>query len=68
MAERKAGRPKKEQSDKRTKQVMLTFTENEYTELQKMQKLLNQTTLTNTILYFMNRGKEAVKDDLVREM
>lgn len=67
MAERKAGRPKKEDTEKRTKQVMLTFTENEYDELKKMQSLLNQATLTATILLFMNRGIEAVRSDFVRQ-
>jgi len=67
MAERKAGRPPKESSEKRTKQVMLSFTQEEYDELKKMQSLLNQSTLTSTILLFMNRGKEAVRDDFVRQ-
>jgi len=68
MAERKAGRPKKDDTEKRIKQVMLSFTENEYDELKKMQSLLNQATLTATILLFMNRGMEAVRADFVREM
>jgi len=66
MAERKAGRPPKEDSEKRTKQVMLTFTENEYDKLKSMQKILNQATLTATLMLFIEKGKETMAQELVR--
>ena len=65
---RSVGRPT--QSDKskiRDKKVMLSFTQDEHDDLQRMQKLLNKSTLTSTILYFIDRGREAVKEDFTRE-
>ncbi|MCX6077226.1 MAG: hypothetical protein NTW78_10145 [Campylobacterales bacterium] len=65
---RSVGRPPQEDpSQKREKKVMLSFTESEYEYLQKMQKALNRPTLTSTILYFMERGQEAVREDFSRE-
>ena len=61
---RSVGRPKiDDKSQKRDKKVMLSLTQDEYDYLQKMQKVLNRSTLTSTILYFMERGQEAVRDD-----
>lgn len=65
---RSVGRPAQEDpSKKREKKVMLSLTQDEYDYLQKMQKTLNRPTLTSTILYFMERGQEAVREDFSRE-
>ena len=69
MAEKKAGRPPlKDDSQRRDKKVMLTFTQNEYDELKKMQTLTNQSTLTGTLLMFIDRGMQSLKEELVRSM
>jgi len=64
---RSVGRPALDTSAKREKKVMLSLTQDEYDYLQKMRKVLNRPTLTSTILYFMERGQEAVRDDFSRE-
>lgn len=65
---RSVGRPTQNDKSKiRDKKVMLSFTQDEYDDLQRMQKLLNKSTLTSTILYFIDRGREAVKEDFTRE-
>lgn len=65
---RNVGRPKIDDKSKlRDKKVMLSFTQDEYDELVKMQKLLNRSTLTSTINYFIDRGREAVEKDFSRE-
>jgi len=65
---RSVGRPSLEDSSKkRDKKVMLSLTQDEYDYLQKMQKTLNRPTMTSTILYFMERGQEAVREDFSRE-
>jgi len=66
---KKAGRPPLEdKSQKRDKKVMLTFTQNEYDELKKMQVLLNKSTLTATLLLFIDRGMKSLKEELVRSL
>ena len=65
---RSVGRPKIEDKEQiRDKKVMLSFTQAEYDELKKMQKLLNRSTLTSTINYFIDRGREAIEKDFSRE-
>mgnify|MGYP005987460729 FL=1 len=65
---RSVGRPTQEdKSQIRDKKVMMSFTQSEYDELKRMQKLLNKSTLTATISFFMERGREAVKEDFTRE-
>lgn len=65
---RSVGRPTLDDpSQKREKKVMLSLTQDEYDYLVKMQKTLNRATLTSTILYFMERGQEAVREDFSRE-
>lgn len=65
---RSVGRPiQEDKSQIRDKKVMMSFTQSEYDELKRMQKLLNKSTLTATISYFMERGREAVKEDFTRE-
>lgn len=65
MSEKKAGRPPlKDASKKQDKKVMLSFTGQRYDELKKLQMLFNQTTLTSTILMFMDRGIESMQTEL----
>lgn len=65
---RSVGRPPVEDKEQiRDKKVMMSFTQSEYDELKRMQKLLNKSTLTATINYFIDRGREAVRDDFLRE-
>ncbi len=66
--DRSVGRPKQDDlSKKRDKKITLSLTQDEYEYLQKMQKALNRPTLTSTILYYMERGQEAVREDFSRE-
>jgi hypothetical protein len=65
---RNVGRPPVEDKEQiRDKKVMMSFTQSEYDELKRMQKLLNKSTLTATINYFIDRGREAVREDFIRE-
>ena len=65
---RSVGRPTiEDKSKKRDKKVMLSLTQDEYDYLQKMQKVLNRPTLTSTILYYIERGQEAVREDFSRD-
>lgn len=65
---RNVGRPKIEDKEQiRDKKVMMSFTQAEYDELKRMQNLLNKSTLTSTISYFIDRGREAVREDFTRE-
>jgi hypothetical protein len=65
---RNVGRPPVEDKEQiRDKKVMMSFTQSEYDELKRMQKLLNKSTLTATINYFIDRGREAVREDFNRE-
>ena len=65
---RSTGRPKQEDlSKKRDKKLTLSLTQDEYEYLVKMQKALNRPTITSTILYFMERGQEAVREDFSRD-
>lgn len=65
---RSVGRPiQNDKSQIREKKVMMSFTQREYDDLKKMQTLLNKSTLTATISYFIERGREAVQRDFTRE-
>lgn len=65
--DRNVGRPKiEDKSQIKDKKVMLSFTKEEYDDLVRMQKLLNRSTLTSTINYFVERGREAVEKDFSR--
>jgi len=65
MSEKKAGRPPlKDESERREKKVMLTFTQSQYDELKKLQTIFNQATLTSTILMFMDRGIKSMQSEL----
>lgn len=65
---RSVGRPALEDKELvRDKKVMMSFTQAEYDELKRMQKTLNKSTLTATVSYLMERGREAVSKDFSRE-
>ena len=67
MSDKKAGRPPlKDESQRRDKKVMLTFTTDEYDELKRMQTLLNKSTLTATISLFIERGMQSLREEFVR--
>lgn len=57
------GAPKKEESQKRTKKVMLSMTESRYNKLRRYQELMNKNTLTSTIDYFIDRGIAKTRED-----
>jgi len=63
---RSVGRPKLNDEQKREKRITVALTQDEYDYLVKMQKMLNRPTLSSTILFFMERGQEAVRDDFSR--
>lgn len=63
---RDMGRPKKDKSQIRDKKVMLSFTQEEYDELVRLQKTLNRKTLTSALTYFIDRGIDAVEKDFSR--
>lgn len=65
---RSVGRPALEDKELiRDKKVMMSFTQAEYDELKRMQKTLNKSTLTATISYLMERGRDSVSKDFSRE-
>lgn len=65
---RSVGRPKIEDKKLvRDKKVMMAFTQAEYDELKRMQKLLNKSTLTSTISFFIDRGRESLREEFLRE-
>ncbi len=67
MSDKKAGRPPlKDESQRRDKKVMLTFTNSQYDDLKKYQVLLNQATLTSTLLFFIEKGRESVAREFAR--
>lgn len=66
MAERKVGRPKKNDSEKRTNQIMLTFTDSEYEDIKKMKLIFNQPTLADTLRHFIQKGREALAHELAQ--
>jgi hypothetical protein len=69
MAQRKAGRPPiEDSSQRRDKKVQLSFTQSEYEYYEKMQTLLNQATLTSTLMLFIEKGVEAYKLEFTRQM
>jgi hypothetical protein len=69
MEQKKAGRPPlKSESQRKSKQVMMTFTQEEYDNLKTMQKTLNKATLTSTIHEFINRGMKDLKQEMVQTL
>ena len=62
----KFGRPVKEDSEKKTKKVLMSFTEKEYEKILHYQKMFGKKTLTSTLEYLIERGEEKVREDLER--
>ncbi len=60
----KFGRPAKKDTEKKTKKVLMSFTENEYKKMLKYRDMFNKKTLTSTLEYLIERGEEKIKDDL----
>ncbi|PHR71309.1 MAG: hypothetical protein COA66_09915 [Arcobacter sp.] len=61
---RSAGRPVQEDKSLiKDKKVMMSFTQDEYDELKRLQKLLNQPTLTATLYDFLERGKKSLQSE-----
>jgi len=68
MMKKTAGRPPlKDDSKRRDKKVMLSFTTAEYEDLKRQQLLLNQATLTATLLLFIQKGREAIAQEFARQ-
>ena len=68
QGQKSAGRPKlKDESLKREKKVMLSFTNEQYQDLKRQQILLNQATLTSTLLLFIEKGRKAVAQEFVQQ-
>ncbi len=62
----KYGRPAKENSEKKTKKVLMSFTEKEYKKIQKYQEMFGKNTLTSTIELLIKRGEEKIREDFER--
>jgi hypothetical protein len=68
VAERKAGRPPLEDETlRRERKVMLSFTQEEYDDYKNMQTLLNQATLTATLMLFIQKGRDAFALEFARQ-
>jgi ribosomal protein L44E len=61
---RSFGRPKKEESDKKTKKIQLSMTEKQYIKMKKYQELFHLNTLTATIEYLIDQGEQRVIAEL----
>ena len=59
----KFGRPKKEETEKKTKKILLSMTEKQYQKMQRYQKLFGKKTLTSTLEYLLEQGEEKVKEE-----
>jgi hypothetical protein len=69
MAQRKAGRPPiEDETQRRDKKVQLSFTQSEYDYFEKMQGLLNQSTLAATLMLFIDKGVDAYQQEFTRGM
>jgi len=60
----KFGRPKKEETEKKTKKVLLSMTEQQYQKMQRYQKMFGKNTLTSTLEYLIEQGEEKVLEEL----
>ena len=60
------GRPAKKDTDKKTRKVLMSFTEKEYEKMLKYRDMFNKKTLTSTLEYLIERGEEKIRDDLER--
>ncbi len=59
----KFGRPKKEETEKKTKKILLSMTEKQYQKMQRYQKLFGKKTLTSTLEYLLEQGEEKVREE-----
>ena len=59
----KFGRPKKEETEKKTKKILLSMTEKQYQKMQRYQILFGKKTLTSTLEYLLEQGEEKVRED-----
>jgi len=62
----KFGRPTKEESEKKSKKILLSMTEKQYQKMKEYQKIFNKKTLTSTLEYLIEQGEEKVLRDLER--
>ena len=62
----KFGRPAKKEDEKKTRKVLMSFTEKEYEKILKYKDMFNKKTLTSTLEYLIERGEEKIRDDLER--
>ena len=60
---KKNGRPTKEETEKKTKKVLLSMTEQQYEKMQRYQKMFGKKTLTSTIEYLIEQGEDKVLED-----
>jgi len=60
----KFGRPTKEESEKKSKKILLSMTEKQYQKMKEYQKIFNKKTLTSTLEYLIEQGEEKVLRDL----
>ena len=59
----KFGRPKKEETEKKTKKVLLSMTEQQYQKMQRYQKMFGKNTLTSTLEFLITQGEERVSEE-----
>ena len=65
MKRGKLGRPATEKSQLRDKKVQVSFTQDEYDELKRMQRILNKPTLSATVEFFMEEGMQKVREEFL---
>ena len=56
----------KEESEKKTKKILLSMTEKQHEKMKEYQKMFNKKTLTSTLEYLIEKGEEKVLEDLER--
>ena len=60
----KFGRPKKDETEKKTKKVLLSMTEKQYKKMLRYQQMFGKKTLTSTLEYLIKQGEEKVLEEL----
>ena len=63
---KKNGRPTKEESEKKTEKVLMSFTKKDYEKLKRYQKMFGKKTLTSTLEYLIKQGEERVREEFER--
>ena len=61
---REFGRPKKGESEKKTKKVLLSMTEKQYEKFKKYQEIFHKNTLTATLEYLIEEGEKKIMGEL----